>query len=61
MEVDNMVDFLMGRIEKSPHYFTDNSNIPESITGGWLELSITFERYLKLRQIGDLVCISDNI
>lgn len=50
MEVDHMVDFLLGRVEKAPHYFTSNDSIPASITGGWIELSITFERYLKLRQ-----------
>lgn len=61
MEVDRMVDFLLDRIEGAPHYFTNNSNIPESITGGWIELSITFERYLKLRQCTDTSCISNQI
>lgn len=61
MEVDHMVDFLLGRLEKAPHYFIDNNNIPGSITGGWIELSITFERYLKLRQNTDTSCISNQI
>jgi hypothetical protein len=61
MEVDRMVDFLLGRIENAPHYFTHDKDIPDSITGGWIELSITFERYLKLRQITDHNCISNQI
>jgi hypothetical protein len=51
MEVDRMVDFLLGRIEDAPTYFICETYLPESITGGWIELSITFERYLRLRQV----------
>jgi len=50
MEVDCMVDFLLEHIDKAPHHFTSDDSVPESITGGWIELSITFERYLRLRQ-----------
>jgi hypothetical protein len=50
MEVDLMVDFLLGRTEKSPHYFISIFDMPPSITGGWVELSIPYNQYLKLRQ-----------
>jgi hypothetical protein len=53
MEVDRMVDFLLERIEDAPTYFICETYLPESITGGWIELSITFKRYLKLRQTRD--------
>lgn len=53
MEVDRMIDFLLERINDSPSYFISPTHLPESITGGWIELSITFERYLRLRQIKD--------
>jgi hypothetical protein len=53
MEVDRMVDFLLERIEDAPTYFISETYLPESITGGWIELSITFKRYLKLRQTRD--------
>ena len=53
MEVDRMVDFLLERIKDAPTYFISETYLPESITGGWIELSITFERYLKLRQTRD--------
>jgi hypothetical protein len=33
-----------------PHYFISISDVPQSITGGWVELSIPFTEYLKLRQ-----------
>lgn len=55
MEVDKMVDFLLHRIEEIPHYFISDKDIPDSITGGWVELSITFEKYLRLRQHKDHV------
>jgi hypothetical protein len=50
MEVDLMVDFLLGMSAKSPDYVIDYREIPDSITGGWVELSIPFNIYLKLRQ-----------
>lgn len=53
MEVDQMVDFLLERIKNAPTYFICETYLPESITGGWIELSITFERYLRLRQMKD--------
>jgi len=52
-EVDSMMDFLLDRTKESPHYFINADEIPESITGGWIGLSISFERYLKLRQSTD--------
>lgn len=53
MEVDQMVDFLLERTKNAPTYFISEIYLPESITGGWIELSITFERYLRLRQTKD--------
>jgi len=52
-EVDLMVDFLLDRTKEVPHYFISISDVPTSITGGWVELSIPFTEYLKLRQSHD--------
>ena len=52
-EVDLMVDFLLDRTKDIPHYFISVSDVPISITGGWVELSISFTKYLKLRQEHD--------
>jgi hypothetical protein len=49
MEVDSMVDFLFDNTPKIPEYVIDNREIPDSITGGWVELSIPFNLYVKLR------------
>jgi hypothetical protein len=48
MEVDQMVDFLFDRIESSPKYYIDYKEVPESITGGWVELTIPYINYKKL-------------
>lgn len=49
-EVEPMIDFLLDRVENAPQYCINHIDIPESITGGWVELSIDSNRYLKLRQ-----------
>jgi hypothetical protein len=54
-ESDLMMDFLLDRVNEPPHYIIDYKEVPNSITGGWIEMSITYERYLKLRQSHDHV------
>jgi hypothetical protein len=52
-EVDLMVDFLLDRTKEVPYYFISISDVPQSITGGWVELNIPYPQYLKLRQSHD--------
>jgi hypothetical protein len=52
-ESDLMMDFLLDRVAEPPHYIIDHGEVPKSITGGWIEMNITYDRYLKLRQSHD--------
>jgi hypothetical protein len=54
-ESDLMMDFLLDRVSEPPHYIIDHAEVPKSITGGWIEMAITYDRYLKLRQSHDHV------
>jgi|TARA_B110000879_G_scaffold191967_1_gene257606 hypothetical protein len=48
MEVDRMIDFLNNKVDSAPKYYISQIDVPESITGGWVELSIPFIKYKKL-------------
>ena len=54
-ESDLMMDFLLDRVATPPNYIIDAREVPKSITGGWIEMSISYDRYLKLRQFHDHV------
>jgi hypothetical protein len=50
-----MMDFLLERVSTPPNYIIDHHEVPKSITGGWIEMSISYDRYLILRQSHDHV------
>lgn len=54
-ESDLMMDFLLERVTTPPNYIIDHHEVPKSITGGWIEMSISYDRYLILRQSHDHV------
>lgn len=52
-ESDLMMDFLLERVPSPPNYIIDQHEVPKSITGGWIEMSISYDKYLILRQSHD--------
>lgn len=48
MQVDELFDFLNGRIETAPNYWFNYESTPASVTGGHVMISLTFESYSKL-------------
>jgi len=54
-ESDLMMDFLLERVDTPPNYIIDHYEVPKSITGGWIEMSVSYDRYLILRQSHDHV------
>lgn len=48
MEVDLMVDFLFNKSVESPMYFISERDVPDSISGGWVEMSIPYFKYKTL-------------
>ena len=52
-ESDLMMDFLLDRVSVPPQYIIDYKEVPKSITGGWIEMNISYDRYIILRQSHD--------
>jgi len=51
MEIDSMFDFINGRIKTPPEYWINSSDLPDSVTGGFLEVLVTWETYSEIRQV----------
>ena len=46
-----MFDFINGRIKTPPEYWINSSDLPDSVTGGFLEVLVTWETYSEIRQV----------
>ena len=51
MQIDEMFDFITGRIDMPPAYWTSHEDIPHSISGGYLQVSVSYDTYCKIREI----------
>lgn len=51
MEVDSLFDFINGRTDNLPEYWINPKDLPESISGGFLEIYINYEVYSKIREV----------
>ena len=45
MHIDPLFDFLNGRIKNAPDWYLSESKCPDSITGGYVEVALSFESY----------------
>jgi len=45
MHVDPLFDFLNGRIKNAPDYYLSPEVVPNSITGGYVQIALSFEAY----------------
>lgn len=50
MEIDAMFDFINGRIEMPVEYWVNPKDLPPSISGGFLEVLITYDTYTSIRE-----------
>lgn len=53
MDVDQMFDFLNNRIKEAPDYYLSSEKVPNSITGGYVSVALSFEAYSLLTSIKD--------
>lgn len=53
MEIDSMFDFINGRIQTPPEYWINPKDLPASITGGFLEVLVSFDKYSQIRQVSE--------
>ena len=53
MDVDQMFDFLNSRIKTAPDYYLSPDKVPNSVTGGYVSVALSFEAYSLLTSIKD--------
>lgn len=49
MQIDELFDFLNGRIEDAPPYWLNESGVPYSVSGGYVMVSLPYNSYSDLR------------
>lgn len=49
MQIDELFDFLNGRIEDAPQYWLNEGRVPYSISGGYVMVSLPYNSYSDLR------------
>lgn len=53
MQIDELFDFLNERIKNAPPYWYDQSQLPYSVSGGYVQVVLPYESYSNLRSARD--------
>ena len=53
MQLDEMFDFLNERIQEAPSYWLNENQLPYSVTGGCVMVSLPYDSYSHLRSHRD--------
>ena len=53
MQIDELFDFLNGRIKNAPPYWHSHDEAPYSVSGGYVQVVLTYESYSDLRSARD--------
>jgi hypothetical protein len=53
MQLDELFDFLNGRVEEVPPYWLNENQLPYSVTGGYVMVSLPYDSYSNLRSHRD--------
>lgn len=59
MEIDAMFDFIHDRIKTPPEYWVNPKDLPGSVSGGYMEMFITYGIYTKIREVSEHSTWSD--
>jgi len=51
MDVDAMFDHVNGRIDMPTPYWINPKDLPESISGGFLEVTVNYDTYTRIREV----------
>ena len=49
MQIDELFDFLNGRIDEEPPYWLNEHKVPYSVSGGYVMVSLPYNSYSDLR------------
>lgn len=53
MQIDEMFDFLSGRVDTPPPYWYNHEECPYTVTGGYTKISIPYQMFTDLRSQQD--------
>lgn len=53
MQIDEMFDYLSGRVDTPPPYWYNHEQCPYTVTGGYVKISIPYGEFAKLRSTRD--------
>jgi hypothetical protein len=53
MQIDEMFDYLSGRVDTPPPYWYNHEECPYTVTGGYTKISIPYGEFTKLRSERD--------
>jgi len=53
MQIDEMFDFLSGRIDTPPPYWYNQEECPYTVTGGYAMISLDYAQFSNLRSVQD--------
>ena len=53
MSVDELYDYINGRIKTPPQYWINPKDLPGSISGGFLEVNLDYASYTLIREVQD--------
>jgi hypothetical protein len=51
MDVDAMFDFINERISTPPNYWIDYKELPDLLSGGFIQLSVCYHLYSRIREV----------
>ena len=51
MEIDALYDYINGRIKNPPQYWINPKDLPDSISGGFLEVILDYHSYTLIREV----------
>lgn len=51
MDIDAMFDYINGRIVQPPLYWINPKDLPDSVSGGYLEVTLDYYTYALIREV----------
>jgi hypothetical protein len=53
MQIDELFDYITGRIDMAPPFWYNHEECPYSVTGGYSAINLAYDDFAKLRSMGD--------
>ena len=53
MQIDELFDYITGRIDMAPPFWYNHEECPYSVTGGYASINLAYDDFTKLRSMVD--------